>query len=436
MSLRPCPVCGGARLRPESRAVLVAGTRIEDFTRAVGAARAAVAGGGRAVRDRPPRRAADPARDLRAAAVPRERRHRLPVDGPGRRDPVRRGGPADPAGDPDRLLAGGRAVHPRRALDRAAPARQLEADRDPRAAARPRQHGDRGRARRADDARRRPPRGPRPGRGRARRAGSWPRAPPSEVQRVPESLTGQYLSGARTIETPARAADAERLHRDPRRQPAQPARHRRARPAGRADVRHRGLRIGQVDARQRRPLQGRRQPPAPSPPAPRQPPGDPRPGPARQDHRGRPVADRAHAAVEPGHLHGAVRRDPGPVLQDPGGPRRAATSRAASASTSRAGAARSAAATGRSRSRCTSCPTCTCPANSATASATTARRSRSASRAATSPTCSTCPSRRRCASSSTSRRSAGGWRRSTPSGSATSASASRPRRCRAARPSA
>ena len=32
MSLRPCPVCGGARLRPESRAVLVGGTRIEDFT--------------------------------------------------------------------------------------------------------------------------------------------------------------------------------------------------------------------------------------------------------------------------------------------------------------------------------------------------------------------------------------------------------------------
>jgi excinuclease ABC subunit A len=31
MSLRPCPVCGGARLRAESRAVLVSGTRIEDF---------------------------------------------------------------------------------------------------------------------------------------------------------------------------------------------------------------------------------------------------------------------------------------------------------------------------------------------------------------------------------------------------------------------
>ena len=32
MSLRPCPECGGARLRAESRAVLVGGTRIEDFT--------------------------------------------------------------------------------------------------------------------------------------------------------------------------------------------------------------------------------------------------------------------------------------------------------------------------------------------------------------------------------------------------------------------
>jgi excinuclease ABC subunit A len=31
MSLRPCPVCAGARLRAESRAVLVGGTRIEDF---------------------------------------------------------------------------------------------------------------------------------------------------------------------------------------------------------------------------------------------------------------------------------------------------------------------------------------------------------------------------------------------------------------------
>jgi excinuclease ABC subunit A len=32
MTLRPCPECNGARLRPESRAVLVAGTAIHDFT--------------------------------------------------------------------------------------------------------------------------------------------------------------------------------------------------------------------------------------------------------------------------------------------------------------------------------------------------------------------------------------------------------------------
>ena len=32
MSLRPCPACGGARLRPESRAVLVAGMPIHEFT--------------------------------------------------------------------------------------------------------------------------------------------------------------------------------------------------------------------------------------------------------------------------------------------------------------------------------------------------------------------------------------------------------------------
>ena len=40
---------------------------------------------------------------------------------------------------------------------------------------------------------------------------------------------------------------------------------------------------------------------------------------ARQDHLRRPVADRAHAALQPGDLHRAVRPDPRPVLQDAGG---------------------------------------------------------------------------------------------------------------------
>ena len=70
------------------------------------------------------------------------------------------------------------------------------------------------------------------------------------------------------------------------------------------------------------------------------------------------------------------------------------------------------------------------------ASATTARRSRCASRASRSPTCSRCRSRRRSSSSRRSRRSAGGCRRCTTSGSTTSGSASRRRRSRAARRSA
>ena len=63
----------------------------------------------------------------------------------------------------------------------------------------------------------------------------------------------------------------------------------------------------------------------------------------------------------------------------------------------RAAAARRAPATARSRSRCTSSPTCTSRARSATAPATTGTRSRSRSGARPSPTCSTCRARRRSA---------------------------------------
>ena len=135
----------------------------------VGAPRDRVARRARAVRHRAPDRPADPARDRRAAALPRQRRRRLPVARARGRHAVRRRGPADPARDPDRLLAGGRALHPRRALDRPAPARQRAPDRHAGAAARPRQHRDRRRARRGHDAGGRPPDRPRPGRRRARR---------------------------------------------------------------------------------------------------------------------------------------------------------------------------------------------------------------------------------------------------------------------------
>ena len=83
MSVRPCPECKGARLRPESRAVH--GRRAWRSTsspRCRRAARARLARRARADRHRARDRAADPARDRGAAALPRQRRRRLPVDGP------------------------------------------------------------------------------------------------------------------------------------------------------------------------------------------------------------------------------------------------------------------------------------------------------------------------------------------------------------------
>ncbi len=199
--------------------------------------------------------------------------------------------------------------------------------------------------------------------------------------------------------------------------------------------RDRRLGIGQVDARQRGPLQGGR-PTACTARASARARTSGSPGSSSSTRSSRSTSRRSaapRARTRPPTSGCSTRSgtcSPRPRRRAP-----AATSRAGSRSTSRAGAARCAAATARSRSRCTSCPTSTCPASSATASATTARRSRCGSRARRSPTCSRCRSRRRSSSSPTSRRSAAASRRSTTSASATCASGSRPRRCRAARPS-
>ena len=122
-------------------------------------------------RPRAPDRRARAQGDQRAAAVPARRRPRLPRARPGRRLTVRRRGAAHPAGHADRRGARRRALRPRRAVDRPAPARQPPPDRDPAAPARPRQHADRRRARRGHDPGRRLGRRHRSGRRRARGTG-------------------------------------------------------------------------------------------------------------------------------------------------------------------------------------------------------------------------------------------------------------------------
>ncbi len=128
----------------------------------------------------------------------------------------------------------------------------------------------------------------------------------AEVERVAESLTGQFLSGTRTIEIPAKRRKPAGFIADRGSGREQPALDRRQDPARGAVQRHRRVGLGQVDARQRGAPQSGLQPSAPQPPAGRRAQADHRPRAAGQDHLRRPVADRAHAAVQSGHLHRAV----------------------------------------------------------------------------------------------------------------------------------
>ena len=304
----------------------------------------------------------------RAPALPRQRRDRLPVAGARGRDAVGRRGAADPARDPDRLGAGRRPLHPRRALDRPAPARQREADRHARAAARPRQHGDRGRARRGHDPRRRPRRRPRA------------RAPASTAASVVAEGTPAQVERQRRLAdrpVPDRQASASRSRSSaasPRgelvvrgRPPAQPQGRRRRVPARGLLLRHRASRARasrrwstrSSTARSPTACTGRGCAPAPT--------------------TGSTASTRSTRSSTSTSRRSAARRartrPPTPASSTTSASSsrstrrrgRAATSRGGSASTSRAGAARSAAATARSRSRCTSCPTSTSPASSATA---------------------------------------------------------------------
>ena len=90
-------------------------------------------------------------------------------------------------------------------------------------------------------------------------------------------------------------------------------------PVGELHLRHRRVRLGQVDARERDRLQGAREPAAEVARQARR----PRVGRGhrllRQGDRDRPEADRPHAAVEPGHLHRPLHAHPRAVLADAGG---------------------------------------------------------------------------------------------------------------------
>ncbi len=318
MRVFDCPTCKGSRLKEKVRSIRIADSSIIDVTnlsisaclRFLPRARTDA----EAAADRPARDQGDPG----AARVPRAGRARVPDPLASGRDPLGRRGAADTARDPDRREPDGRALRPGRALDRAAPARQPAADRHPARPPRPRQHPDRGRARRGHD----PCRGlrdrHRPGGGGPRRADRRDRHP-REIERSTNSLTGLYLAEVAEDRYAELAAPGRDLHPGQGRAREQPEERRRRHPDRRPDRRDRRLRLGQVHARLRDPLQG-------APPAALR---DGRSAgrarrararrPDRQGDRDRPVPDWPDPALEPGHLHQGLRRHPEDLRRDPGG---------------------------------------------------------------------------------------------------------------------
>ena len=125
---RPARCATGARLKPEALAVTDrrARTSTTSTTMSVEVA-AAVLRRARADRTRAPDRAPDPQGDSRAAGLPRQRRAGLSEPLALGDDALGRRIAAHSSGDADRLVAGRRALHPRRTVDRAASARQRPA---------------------------------------------------------------------------------------------------------------------------------------------------------------------------------------------------------------------------------------------------------------------------------------------------------------------
>ncbi len=113
----PCPVCKGARLKPESLAVLIGGrVHRRRVPRWPSRDAARVPRRRRLHRARAADRRAGHQGDPGPARVPARRRPRLPQPRPAGGHAVRRRGAAHPAGHPDRLRPGRRALRARRAV--------------------------------------------------------------------------------------------------------------------------------------------------------------------------------------------------------------------------------------------------------------------------------------------------------------------------------
>ena len=279
--------------------------------------------GPRPLGPRPPRGPAHPARDRGAAALPRRRGGGLPLDGPGRGHAVGRGGAATRSRRSGSSLVGvlyildepSIGLHQRDNAKLSARCSGCATSGTPSSwSSTTRAHAGR-RPSRRHGARSRRARGVRGRRGHRRAGRAGPRLDDRPVPRgdTPDRGAGRAASRA------ARSG-------------AQPARRGRRRPARRVRLRDRRLGVGQVDPDQRRAAQGGREPAPPGQAAAGRPPADHGPRPARQDHRGRPVADRAHAARTPRRTSGSSIRS---ATSSRGPPRRAraATSRGASRST-------------------------------------------------------------------------------------------------------
>ena len=158
---------------------------------------------------------------------------------------------------------------------------------------------------------------------------------------------------------------------------AQPEEHRRRDPAQAPGVRHRRVRLRQVDAGAGRAVSRRcckhKGKPTEAPGAHR---ALARPRLHRRRRAGRPVADRPHHALQSRRATSAPSMRSASSSRSSRSRRSAATPPARSASTPATAAARPAAATASSTSRCSSCPTSTCAARTATASASAPRSSR------------------------------------------------------------